>query len=109
MARLSSIFDSASVSTMRESTWTPVPNSQIKFSKADIKLITKCSAVHCEGKNGEYVAIKVQVASQKKEFWFTADIVSAKELSHMEEVDPTRLVLYALSNGETEIQRMRVL
>ncbi len=107
--KLSSIFASATVSEMQESTWIPVEGSQVKFSKADLKLITKCSAVHCEGKNGEYVAIKVQVASQRKEYWFTADIVSAKRLAHMEEIDASKLVLYALSDGEREIQRMRVL
>lgn len=108
-AKLSSIFASAKVSEMQESAWTPIEGSQVKFSKADLKLMTKCSAVHCEGKNGEYVAIKIQVASQRKEYWFTADYKSAKELEHMEEVDPSNLVLYSLTDGEREIQRMRVL
>ena len=109
MAKLSSIFTHASVSEMRESSWTPVSGSQIKFSKADIKLITKCSAVHCEGKNGSYVAIKVQVSSLKKEFWFTADFASAKVLDHMEVLDPKTLVVYLLTDGEKTIARMRVL
>lgn len=107
--KLSNIFASAKVSEMQESVWTPIQGSQVKFSKADLDVITKCSAVHCEGKNGEYVAIKIQVASLKKEFWFTADYKSAKELDHMQEVDASKLVLYSLTDGEKEIQRMRVL
>lgn len=109
MAKLSNIFASAKVSEMQEPSWTPIEGSQIKFSKADLKVISKCSAVHCEGKNGSYVAIKIQILSQRKEYWFTADYKSAKELSHLEEVDPSSLVLYSLTDGEREIQRMRVL
>ena len=109
MAKLSSIFTHASVSEMRESTWTPVPKSQLKFNANDIKLITDCSARHCNGKNGKYVAIKCQVASQKKEYWFTADFASAKVLAHMQELDPKKLVVYLLTDGEKEIPRMRVL
>lgn len=109
MAKLSSIFTHASVSEMRESTWTPVPKSQLRFNAKDIESITKCNAMHCNGENGNYVAIKVQVASKRKEYWFTADFASAKVLDHMQELDPKKLVVYLLTDGEKTIARMRVL
>jgi len=108
---LSDIFTRASVSELKQSKWIVVEGTKQKFGKNDLKQITDCTVLSCTGKHGEYKALKIEVSSMKKAFWFTLDVRSTKVCSHMEEVDPSKVVVYDLTNvdtGET-ITRVRIL
>jgi len=112
MATMSKIFSLASVSEMSKTNWILIVKSQVKFSAKDIKLITNCTVLTCNGANGAYKALKVSVASEKKDFWFTLDNKSAKSWEHMDIVDPKRIRVYQLQNiehPEQTITRARIL
>lgn len=111
MSTLSAIFSRASVSEIKDSNWSVVSDTKAKFGAKDLEIISEAIVLTCSGKYGEYKALKVTVPSMKKAFWFTLDARSSKVCSHMEEVDPAKLVIYDLANNATGevITRVRVL
>lgn len=111
MSNLSNIFSRATVSEIKDSTWTVLNDTMQKFGENDLTLIDGCMVLTCNGTHGEYKALKVTVGSMKKAYWFTLDVRSAKVCSHMEEIHPAKVVVYDLSNKSTGeiITRVRIL
>lgn len=111
MTKLSKIFSLASVSQLSDSKWSLVPDSSVKFSKSDLKLIESCTVYTCNGANGTYKAVKINVPKLNNSYWFTLDVKSSKLWEHQDVIEPEKLVVYQLQSADDDkvITRCRII